>query len=148
MTELNHRQAAKVKTAAQVAEAARALFIENGYDATTIRDIAKACGKSTGAIFANYTDKQELFVATMGRKPVTEAQGHQAMILLRALCHSPYREHGADMVDELQAIDTLISHAQQHLDASGFPRLPDTEALTNEEHSCVEVMEAAIGFQP
>lgn len=146
MTELNHRQAAKVRTAAQVAQAARALFIENGYDATTMRDIAKACGKSTGAIFANYTDKQELFVATMGRKPVAEAQGHQAMILLRALVSAPITD--GDYVDQLAAIDRLRVYAVEVIDAAGVPELPAEQILEPDDHTLVEVMEAAIGVQP
>ena len=41
---LNRRQAAKVRTHAKVLEAARVLFAERGYDAATIRDIAKGAG--------------------------------------------------------------------------------------------------------
>ncbi len=37
------------------------LFAERGYDAATIRDIAKGAGMSTGAVFANFQDKAELF---------------------------------------------------------------------------------------
>ncbi len=58
---LNRRQAAKVRTRAKVIEAARGLFAERGYDPATIRDIAKGAGMSTGAVFANFQDKAELF---------------------------------------------------------------------------------------
>ncbi|HRO33831.1 MAG TPA: TetR/AcrR family transcriptional regulator [Brevundimonas sp.] len=58
---LNRRQAAKIRTRGKVLDAARALFAERGYDAATIRDIAKAAGMSTGAVFANFQDKAELF---------------------------------------------------------------------------------------
>ncbi len=58
---LNRRQAAKVRTRQKVLDAARALFAERGYDAATIRDIAKVAGMSTGAVFANFQDKAELF---------------------------------------------------------------------------------------
>lgn len=57
----NRRQAAKVRTRLKVLEAARGLFAERGYDAATIRDIARAAGMSTGAVFANFQDKAELF---------------------------------------------------------------------------------------
>ncbi|MFN3352792.1 MAG: TetR family transcriptional regulator, partial [Brevundimonas sp.] len=46
---LNRRQAAKVRTRGKVMEAARGLFAERGYEAATIRDIAKGAGMSTGA---------------------------------------------------------------------------------------------------
>lgn len=58
---MNRRQAAKVRTRLKVLDAARALFAERGYDAATIRDIAKGANMSTGAVFANFQDKAELF---------------------------------------------------------------------------------------
>jgi AcrR family transcriptional regulator len=58
---LNRRQAAKVRTRQKVLEAARGLFAERGYEPATIRDIAKGAGMSTGAVFANFQDKAELF---------------------------------------------------------------------------------------
>ncbi|WP_374514003.1 TetR family transcriptional regulator [Brevundimonas sp.] len=62
---LNRRQAAKVRTRQKVLDAARALFAERGYEAATIRDIAKGAGMSTGAVFANFQDKAELFEAVL-----------------------------------------------------------------------------------
>jgi Transcriptional regulator len=62
---LNRRQAAKVRTRHKVLEAARSLFSERGYDPATIRDIAKGAGMSTGAVFANFQDKAELFDAVL-----------------------------------------------------------------------------------
>ena len=60
---LNRRQEAKAKTRAKVMQAARELFGELGYDGATIRDIARRAGMSTGAVFANFTDKTDLFEA-------------------------------------------------------------------------------------
>ncbi|MFC0634124.1 TetR family transcriptional regulator [Brevundimonas balnearis] len=62
---LNRRQAAKVRTRGKVMEAARGLFAERGYEAATIRDIARGAGMSTGAVFANFQDKAELFEAVL-----------------------------------------------------------------------------------
>ena len=62
---LNRRQAAKVRTRAKVLEAARTLFAARGYEPATIRDIAKGAGMSTGAVFANFQDKAELFEAVL-----------------------------------------------------------------------------------
>ncbi len=58
---LNRRQVAKQRTRGKVVEAARKLFAQRGYDAATIRDIAREAGMSTGAVFANFQDKSELF---------------------------------------------------------------------------------------
>ena len=55
------RTLAKLETRAKVLAAARKLFSEQGYEGATIRDIATAAGMSTGAVFANFTDKSDLF---------------------------------------------------------------------------------------
>lgn len=55
------RALAKQQTRLKVLAAARRLFSEQGYEGATIRDIAAAAGMSTGAVFANFTDKSDLF---------------------------------------------------------------------------------------
>jgi AcrR family transcriptional regulator len=55
------RALAKQQTRAKVLAAARRLFSEAGYEGATIRDIASAAGMSTGAVFANFADKSDLF---------------------------------------------------------------------------------------
>ncbi|HEY9235738.1 MULTISPECIES: TetR/AcrR family transcriptional regulator [Phenylobacterium] len=55
------RALAKQQTRAKVLSAARRLFSEQGYEGATIRDIAAEAGMSTGAVFANFTDKSDLF---------------------------------------------------------------------------------------
>ncbi|MDQ1154673.1 TetR/AcrR family transcriptional regulator [Brevundimonas sp. SORGH_AS_0993] len=62
---MNRRQAAKIRTRQKVLDAARSLFAERGYEPATIRDIAKGAGMSTGAVFANFQDKAELFEAVL-----------------------------------------------------------------------------------
>lgn len=58
---LTRRALAKQQTRLKVLAAARRLFSEQGYEGATIRDIAAAAGMSTGAVFANFTDKSDLF---------------------------------------------------------------------------------------
>jgi AcrR family transcriptional regulator len=55
------RALAKQQTRNKVLAAARQLFSEHGYEGATIRDIAAAAGMSTGAVFANFSDKSDLF---------------------------------------------------------------------------------------
>ena len=71
---LNRRQTAKVRTRQKVLEAARRLFAERGYEPATIRDIAKSAGMSTGAVFANFQDKAELFEAVLQNDMVRLAE--------------------------------------------------------------------------
>ena len=58
---LTRRALAKQRTRERVLAAARQLFSERGYEGATIRDIAQAAGMSTGAVFASFADKSELF---------------------------------------------------------------------------------------
>lgn len=55
------RTLAKQQTRLKVLAAGRRLFSEEGYEGATIRDIATAAGMSTGAVFANFADKADLF---------------------------------------------------------------------------------------
>lgn len=65
-TEPNRRQTAKSATREKVLAAARRLFLTVGYEAATIRDVARAAGMSTGAVFANVADKTQLWREAMG----------------------------------------------------------------------------------
>jgi AcrR family transcriptional regulator len=66
---MNQREIAKKATQARIRAAAKAQFDAVGYEAATIREIAKAAGMSTGAIFANWTGKGPLWVEIMGCPP-------------------------------------------------------------------------------
>jgi AcrR family transcriptional regulator len=55
----NQRALAKQRTREKIVGAAKMLFAERGYEGATIRDIAKAAGMSTGAVFASFTDIAE-----------------------------------------------------------------------------------------
>lgn len=65
---LTRRALAKQQTRDKVVQAAREMFIERGYDGATIRDIARAAGMSTGAVFASFADKTELFDAILSEE--------------------------------------------------------------------------------
>ena len=58
---LTRRAMAKQRTRRHLLDAAKRLFNERGYEAATVRDIAAAAGLSTGAVFASFSDKADLF---------------------------------------------------------------------------------------
>jgi AcrR family transcriptional regulator len=58
---LTRRAIAKLKTRQSLLAAGKLLFSERGYEAATVRDIAAAADMSTGAVFANFADKADLF---------------------------------------------------------------------------------------
>lgn len=51
------------RTRAALLEAARALVREKGYDRTTLEEVAQRAGMTTGAIYGNFKNRDELFVA-------------------------------------------------------------------------------------
>jgi AcrR family transcriptional regulator len=51
------------RTRAKLLEAARELIREKGYERTTLREVAKRAGMTSGAIYGNFRDRDELFIA-------------------------------------------------------------------------------------
>ena len=55
------RAAGKARSRKNLLDAAKRLFMERGYEGATVREIAAAAGLSTGAVFASFSDKSDLF---------------------------------------------------------------------------------------
>ena len=51
------------RTRGRLQEAARALIREKGYEHTTLEDIADRAGMTTGAIYGNFKNRDELFIS-------------------------------------------------------------------------------------
>lgn len=84
------RSRAKEVTRQKIITAARRLFDESGYEDATVRDIAKAAGMSTGAVFANFADKSDLFIQIMAQ------DGAELALAVQAACDS-----GSDLEESL-----------------------------------------------
>src|SRR4029079_8079125 len=55
------------RTRAALLEAARALIREKGHERTTLEEVAQRAGMTTGAIYGNFKNRDELFIA-LGQK--------------------------------------------------------------------------------
>jgi AcrR family transcriptional regulator len=125
---LTRRALAKQQTREKVLQAAREMFIESGYDGATIRDIARAAGMSTGAVFASFTDKPELFDAILSEDfaalvdPMQDAAtaASSARDALVAMFGAAYRMHATQL--------PLIQAAL----AASWTRTPEAERLRRE----------------
>ena len=53
----------RIRTRAALLEAARTLIREKGYDAATLEEIAERAGMTTGAIYGNFKNREDLFLA-------------------------------------------------------------------------------------
>lgn len=51
------------RTRAKLLEAARCLIREKGHEQTTLEDIAQRAGMTTGAIYGNFKNREDLFIA-------------------------------------------------------------------------------------
>lgn len=59
------RQKQKIETYNLILKTAKELFLDRGYEKTTIRDIAKKAGLGTGTAFIHFPDKKSLLAATL-----------------------------------------------------------------------------------
>lgn len=59
---MNKKQQQTEQTKRKIADAARALFVQKGYKATSIEDIVKATGCSAGNIYYHFKNKEGLFL--------------------------------------------------------------------------------------
>jgi AcrR family transcriptional regulator len=48
-----------------IVKAAYRLFLEQGYHATSAREIARAAGLSTGGVYTHFADKEQIFIAVL-----------------------------------------------------------------------------------
>ncbi len=63
------RQAQRERTRAKALETARRLFSENAYDRVSLRRIFAELGMTTGAFYASFESKDDLWVQAMGTPP-------------------------------------------------------------------------------
>lgn len=125
---MTRRALAKQQTREKVLQSARDLFIERGYEGATIRDIARAAGMSTGAVFASFTDKTELFDAILNDdfaalvEPMQDAVigAANAREALVGMFGAAYRVHA----HQLPLIQAAL--------AASWTRTPEAERLRRE----------------
>ena len=77
------------RTRARLLDAARELIREKGYARTTLQDVASRAGMTSGAIYGNFKNRDELFVSL--------AEAHWAPI-------RPKVKAGASFADVMQAL--------------------------------------------
>ena len=85
------RREQKERTRVKILLAAKVLFEAHGFEKATMREIAKAAGMSTGAVFANWRDKAHLYREVYGHDPITPEQGKRFHDALLAVGIEPSR---------------------------------------------------------
>ena len=122
---VTNRTLAKQRTRERVLDAARRMFGERGFDSATIRDIAGAADLSTGAVFANFADKAELFDAVMAADYETAARRMQAARVeaggrvgetLTAMFSAAYAFH----LEQLPLVQASLAHTWSRDEAAAL----------------------------
>ena len=88
----------RARTRAALIEAAASVIGEKGYDRTTLEDVAQRAGMSRGAIYGNFKDKEELFLALVGTR-------WQPIV--------PEFQPGLALRDQLRTLGRLVARAAQ-----------------------------------
>ena len=115
---MNKRQEAKAKTRIRLLHAAGRLFEAYGYEEATIRDIASEAGMSTGAIFANWEGKAQLYREIYGHLPVTAAHGREMLETLAGFARNA-RELSTHEPFE-GALGRLLDRVRSHIAEVGL----------------------------
>lgn len=94
----------KAQTRRQLLDAARALFVADGYDATRPQDIARAADVAVGTFYLHFADKRAAFIA------FTDEAAEQLMERVRA------RSIGAHDFAEgfLRSLEAIIEYSEAH----------------------------------
>ncbi|MEK6420870.1 MAG: TetR/AcrR family transcriptional regulator [Burkholderia gladioli] len=66
------REASRQQTRAHLLAAGKRLFVERGFGATSLRDIAAEAGYTQGAFYSNFASKEALFLELMRERSTTQ----------------------------------------------------------------------------
>lgn len=119
------RERKKQRTRESIARAAHQLFVERGYHATTLPDIAEAADVSTRTIFSYFPSKEDILFSefTLMKERLVQAlaerpEGQDALETVRMFILSTYKDR-RDADEELrecvESDETLRNHLRARL---------------------------------
>ena len=96
------RQERSRTTRRELVDAARLIFARDGFELTRLEDIAAAAGKTRGAFYANFKDKEDVFFAI-----VEDDIARDGQVLLEGLSAASSTEERLDVLSHflLQLLD-------------------------------------------
>jgi AcrR family transcriptional regulator len=74
------RKDSQLQTREQLLDAALTVFSRRGYYGASVDEIAAEAGYSKGAVYSNFSNKEELFLALIDRRFASDAQGYPGII--------------------------------------------------------------------
>jgi len=72
------------QTRAQLLDAAGQVFARRGFHAATVDEVAEAAGYTKGAVYSNFTNKDELFLALLDQRVAAQLQQVEALYAIES----------------------------------------------------------------
>lgn len=135
-----------LSTSDRLLDAAAEVFCERGYDGTTVAEVARRAGLTTGAIYANFRDKAELLLKTIERatsaavidmeaaRAAGASPADRLLLMARRMVSEP------DSTERLLFVE-MFSAARRHPEVGRRV----TEALSAMESELAKLMDKARG---
>ena len=149
------RALAKQRTREKILAAAKTLFTERGYEGATIRDIASAAGMSTGAVFASFADKSDLFTEIVGAEHQalvavmrTAAEGKQPLAAIQAMFEAAADRNLADLPLFQATMSALWSPALGSQLRTRFARTPVSDLIVRALEAAAVAGELRVSTNP
>ena len=123
------RERRKEARPGELLQAALALFVEKGFAATKVEDVARMAGVSKGTLFLYFSSKEELFKAVVRDKIVGQLSQFHAAIdafegptdqLMRTFLHAWWQQADASQSSGIAKL--MLSEGQQFPELAAFYR--------------------------
>ncbi|QPK82383.1 TetR/AcrR family transcriptional regulator [Corynebacterium qintianiae] len=126
----------------EIIESARVCFARHGYEGATVSRLEAATGKTRGAIFHHFKDKEELFLAIASEDAARQAEvvaEHGLIEVMRRLVRNPGSNDWfitrAEIVRKLRTDPAFEARWRDHqvvLDQAVHQRLEDNESMRDD----------------
>ncbi|CAN7521012.1 TetR family transcriptional regulator [Mycolicibacterium frederiksbergense] len=127
------RAESKEQTRRRLLDAAAQVFAHRGYTAASVEEIAESAGYSVGAVYSNFSNKEQLFEALMTDRAVDRmSEVAQAIREAKAAAGDPLRALGAMLIAMAdKEIDVAVLRTEFWLHAVRNPELMRIEAASS-----------------
>lgn len=127
------RAESKEQTRRRLLDAAAQVFAHRGYTAASVEEIAESAGYSVGAVYSNFSNKEQLFEALMIDRAVDRmSEVAQAIRDAKSEAGDPLRALGAMLIAMAdKEIDVAVLRTEFWLHAVRNPELMRIEAASS-----------------
>jgi AcrR family transcriptional regulator len=115
------RLESKARTREGLIAAARRVFLERGFHAATLEEIADDAGYTKGAVYSNFVGKDDLFLAVLEEHYTERAKAYQAIMVGEPTIEETFRATARFMLDAYARepawwplLSEFSTHASQH----------------------------------